>query len=752
VIPWRPEYDLTSATVRMIFRPDALPLNNSYGYDANSRQFWWDSSNNSAWALFSRDAMHQNEPGHFSAFLLGDGAVFVRYQIWSNLANYDAQYAGTNFFLFAPPGSVQAGTTYDMQVTFDHEQRKLELYLNGQLMDSRTDVPITLAGNREYWQLGGSGVHKVSGTFTPATWERTWFCGMIHHFEIWEGAYSAREVELLSCGIETGTEQWYEFFYVNFGRYPLPDEGIPASANAAQCNSDPNPPPTPPAPPPSDPCEPQILFLDRNNVTVPFWVNTDNFVVGNYVTFNNIGQTAAGEPIAGRVTMTSRSHPDLRIRMVQANGTFMLDAQGRADLSGQTAEFTLDFINQNTGAPVTHTGTITFSDIDRVTDSNGPAAEVVGMMTVDFISFHRAPATTVQQGVSGGYTTFTGTVDTVGSDRNAWATGMFHDRDQLRFRLNARNFNTGYGLTQQSVTCGVPPAPEPTCTATTLANQNFEMSATDNWSIPRTAHASALSRFLGRFAGNETVTWSRTLPADTNRLLIDFDLNIIDSWDGIGQGWSGALGDRLDLLVNNQLVGYKHFRSGDANYRQPMQYQANVGGADYVINMTPIQHSTDLGFTFYVDERWSVSISVTNPPSTFNMSFMSRTDESVDNESWGLDNFHVRTSCDTTPAAATPTHVVTTNIPYWWGDTFENWFTRPTSIPSGDWNLRSFSITGGGNVQARDGAGTWTNSGDLGWDGVQLRLATPAHGTTTTALLTRGQYLIQYNFVRAANP
>jgi hypothetical protein len=302
------------------------------------------------------------------------------------------------------------------------------------------------------------------------------------------------------------------------------------------------------------------------------------------------------------------------------------------------------------------------------------------------------------------------------------------------------------------VTCGVPPAPEPTCTATTLATQNFELSATENWSIPRTSHSTALTRFLGRFAGNETVTWSRTLPAGTNRLLIDFDLNIIDSWDGIGQGWSGPLGDRLDLLVNNELVGFKHFRSGDANYRQPVQYMASVGGADYVINMTPIQHSTDLGFNVYIDERWSVSITVTNPPSTFNMSLMSRTDESVDNESWGLDNFHVRTSCDTAPTAATPTHVITTNIPYWWGDIYENWFTRPASIPSADWNLRSFSITGGGNIQARDGAGNWTNSGDLGWDGVQLRLATPAHGTTTSALLTRGQYLIQYNFVRAANP
>jgi Flp pilus assembly protein TadG len=224
VIPWHDTYDLTSATVRMVFRTDGLPANNSYGYNPVDRTAWWDAGNNSAWALFSRDATNQNEPGHFSAFVMGDGSVLVRFQVWSNIQFYGEQYAGTNFFLYAPPGSVQPYVNYDMQITFDHELSMMDLYLNGERMDRRTDVPITLAGNREFWQLGGSGVYTSPGQHNTPDWERTWFCGTIMHFEIWSGAFTPGEIEYQSCGVEPYTEEWYDYYYTTFGRYPLPSD------------------------------------------------------------------------------------------------------------------------------------------------------------------------------------------------------------------------------------------------------------------------------------------------------------------------------------------------------------------------------------------------------------------------------------------------------------------------------------------------------------------------------------------------
>ena len=755
-IPWHRDYDLTSATLRMVFKVDALPPTSNYSYTATGNRYLGmdhgaSATDSPAWALFSRDALGQDENGHFTSWVMGDGALMVRYQVHNADWGTWSSYGGTNYFLSAPAGTVEPGETVDMQLTFDHELNKLDLYVNGALVDSHPSVPVTLAGNEEPWVLGAGNTHSNRHSHrTPNP--GMYLCGTIYHFEIWEGAYSAQEVDLMSCGIERGSEEWYQFFYVNFGRYPLPDEGIPESANPALCSSDPNPPAPPPPPPPSDPCQPQILFLDSNNITVPFWVDITNFQVGDYITFNNIGQTPDGDTINGRVTMTARSHPELRVRMAQTGGTFLLDAMGYAELSGQTADFTLDFINQATGASVAHTGTITFSDIDRVTDSNGTATEFVGMLTSDFVSFHLANGSNVQQGASGGYTTFSGTVDTIGSDRNAWATGMFHNRSQLRFRMNARNFGTGYGLTQQAVTCGVDPSnPLPTCTETSLATQNFETLGTDNWSIPRTDHAPALGRFLGRFGPNETVTWSRTLPADTDLLQIDFDLYVLDSWDGIGHGNSGPLGERLDILVNNQLVMFKTFRLGDPSYQQMVTIAANVGGADYQIIMTPVDMNTNHGFATWNDQRWAVSMQVTNPPASFNLSFLGRTNEGVNNESWGLDNFHVRTSCDGQQQQV-PTHIVTANIPFFWGDTYENWFPRPNTISAGQWDQQGFSITGGGNIQARDGQMAWGTSGNLGHGGVQLRLTTPAPGATATARMEVGAHLIQYNFVRAANP
>lgn len=543
-IPWHQDYDLTSATVRMVFKLDALPIANSFWRNSETGEISVNWSNGSVWALFSRDAAHQNEPGHFSSFVTGDGAVFVRFQVWSDIAFYGAQYAGTNWFAYAPPGSVQPGTTYDMQITFDHELSRMDLYLNGDLMDRVDDVPITLAGNQEPWVLGASSVNSNTGSHRTPN-QLSYLCGTVYHFEVWEGAYSAREVQVMSCGIEPNSEDWFEYFYLNLGRYPLPGEGLAAS----------------------------------------------------------------------------------------------------------------------------------------------PGSE--------------------------------GLCRTV------------EDDDDIP-----------------------PPPPQPVCTAQTLADQNFEMSAATNWSIQRTEHRSAQTRFLGRFGRDETVTWSNTVPSDAAMLLIDFDLYVFGTWDGIGHGWSGPLGDRLDIMVNNQLIAYKHFMQADgpgqatfASYLQPVTYTANVGGADYVINMAPAHG----GFTPWQDQHWKVSMSVTNPPSSFNLGFRARTDEDVNNESWGLDNFNVSTSCEVIQQAV-PTHVITTNIPYYWNNTYQNWMVRPPSIPPADWNNRPFSISGDGGVEARDQWNNWVTSGTLGWDGVSLRLTTPARGTTSTVLLEVGPHLIQYIFNRAANP
>ncbi|PZX40729.1 Flp pilus assembly protein TadG [Roseinatronobacter thiooxidans] len=565
VIPWHADYDLTSATVRMVFNLDGLPRNNSYGYNPTTRELWWNSADNSAWALFSRDAVNQNEPGHFSSFVTGDGAVFVRFQVWSNIEFYGEQYAGTNFFLYAPPGSVEPGVTYDMQITFDHDFSQMDLYLNGALMDRRDDVPITLAGNQEYWQLGGSGVYTDPAQHNTPDWDRTWMCGTIHHFEIWEGAYTAKEVQMMSCGMDPYSEEWFEYFYLNSGRYPLPSEGVAASPGSEGiCNSDPD------------------------------------------------------------------------------------------------------------------------------TDGTGGGGS----------------------GEGGGTTT--------------------------------------------------PEEPPAQCTGDMLADMNFEDWATVGWSRNNTEQNNSFTRFLGRFGRNETVTWSRSLPSGTNALKVEFDLYIIDSWDGIGYGNSGALGDRMDFMVNNQLIGHKVFTHWVGQYSNATTITSDVGGATYTISLQPMEVGSNLGFAGFNDQRWRVVMDVTNPPSSFNLGFLARLDQDRSDESWGLDNFKVRVPCSDDPVAPVepvapvgpvPTLVVNVDVPYHWGGYYENWHLRPASIPSWEWDAQPFTISGENGIQAWDIASSWSTSGLMNWGGTMLRLSTtPPHGATATAFLTIGHHVVQYNFTRATNP
>jgi len=241
-IPWHQDYDLTSATMRMVFTADALPPTTNFHYDpSGSRLLDFNHglgpSESPAWALFSRDAAGQDENGHFTSWVMGDGSIMVRYQVGNVNWGDWTTYSGTNYFLSAPAGTVIPDQNVDMQLTFDHEQSKLDLYINGDLVDSHPHVPVTLAGNREPWVLGagmtfgniGSYLYPNAGMF---------FCGTIHHFEIWEGAYSAREVDIMSCGIQPMSEEWFEYFYINSGRYPLPSEGLPMSTGSeVRCNS-----------------------------------------------------------------------------------------------------------------------------------------------------------------------------------------------------------------------------------------------------------------------------------------------------------------------------------------------------------------------------------------------------------------------------------------------------------------------------------------------------------------------------------
>ena len=637
VIPWHNSYDLTSATLRMVFRTDGLPQNNSYGYNPSNRTAWWDASNDSAWALFSRDASMQNEPGHFSAFVMGDGSVLVRFQVWANSQFYGEQYAGTNFFLYAPPGSVQPFVNYDMQITFDHDRSMMDLYLNGVRMDRREDVPITLAGNREYWQLGGSAVHTSTGQYNTPDWERAWFCGTIFHFEVWEGAFTPREVELQTCAPEPFSEEWYEYYYSTYGRYPLASDAQDVRVSA-RCNT---------GTPPVGACTDQIVHLDPSDTTVPYWVDPANIRVGDYVIFNNVAMTPQLDPVGARLELVGRSNANLHVRMLKnGDGTIHLNGEGGGQpgrgnpaMRGETADFAIRFFNQNTNAPVNVSAAMTWMDIDAVTDSAGFAEEIVSFRRQDFVDYLLSDTTTLTRSDMGEWVSFVGTINTGPENRDAWATGRFEDRNMVTMRFNARNFETGYAVAQESLSCVGGGISQPTGPIN-IANMDFESGETTGWSSNATDWSAAHTRFLGRFTENQSVTYTTTLPGGTTLAQAAFDLHIIDSWDGAGPSvHTGPNGDRWQLLVNGEVITSQHFVFTISTGTATRTATRSINGVTYTVEMELLSGGTNTAFGGWPDQVWRTTLSVTNPPLNFVLGLRSELNSGINDESWGVDNF-----------------------------------------------------------------------------------------------------------------
>ena len=634
VIPWHNTYDVESATLRMVFRTDGLPANVNYSYNQTTRVVDW-GAQDAAWALFSRDAVMQNEPGHFSSFLFGDGSVMVRFQVWSNQQNYGAEYAGSNFFLLSPPGSVQPGVTYEMQITFDYERNLMDLYLNGVRMDRREDVPITLAGNREYWQLGGSAVHTSQGQYNTPDASREWFCGTIFHFEMWEGAFTPREVELQTCMPEAYTEEWYEYFYINMGRYPLPSDLTGETRVSARCNTN---------TPPVGACVDQIVFLDPADTIVPFWTDPTNVDIGDYVTFNNVAMTPGLDPVGARLELVAKSNPNLHVRFLKdGTGTIHLNGvggpvgTGDPAMRGETADFAIRFFNQNTGQPVALTAAMTWMDIDAVTDSSGYAEEEVFFRRSDFVDYLLSNSTTLTRRDGADWVSFTGSIDTGPENRDAWATGRFEDRNMVTMRFKARNFETGFALAQDSLSCVGGTVTQPTGPMN-IANMNFEGGETANWSVNNLDWSASHSRFLGRFERDNAITYTRTLPGGTTQAEITFDLHIIDSWDGAGPAHTGPNGDRWQLLVNNEVITSQTFSATQTGSATRVATRA-LNGITYNAEMTLTSAGTNLAFGGWAEQTWRVTLTVTNPPLNFALGMRSDLNSPMADESWGIDNF-----------------------------------------------------------------------------------------------------------------
>jgi len=162
---------------------------------------------------------------------------------------------------------------------------------------------------------------------------------------------------------------------------------------------------------------------------------------------------------------------------------------------------------------------------------------------------------------------------------------------------------------------------------TVIYQDDFEGPVT-GWSNNRTDFDPDVTRFLGRFANNPTSTSQTfTIPANTEQVVIEFDLYRFDSWDN----------EIFSLPFPNPQVA----RSGTS---------ANVDWSH-----TPLTGTVELAFStgqFWFDQLHRFEIIVNNPGPTLALTLRADLTQPIRDESAGFDNFLITAVTNTTEIIA----------------------------------------------------------------------------------------------------
>ena len=191
----------------------------------------------------------------------------------------------------------------------------------------------------------------------------------------------------------------------------------------------------------------------------------------------------------------------------------------------------------------------------------------------------------------------------------------------------------------------------PAASAATVYSNDFTAGAGAEWSNNSTA-TSAGEKFLGASAngfGNGTDTLTLTGLAPHTQVTVNFDLYIIQSWDGNGPAGGGP--DNYGLSQNGNALLLTNF----ANFTGPntQSYSAATPNGLGFFN-APRSGQFDaghLGFGTgdFGDATYRFSFTFASSAATLALDFTSLQNQSPGDEGWGLDNVSVLT--DTTAAA-----------------------------------------------------------------------------------------------------
>ncbi len=188
------------------------------------------------------------------------------------------------------------------------------------------------------------------------------------------------------------------------------------------------------------------------------------------------------------------------------------------------------------------------------------------------------------------------------------------------------------------------PEPEAPGSVVEIVNTDFNDGNTENWSSDRVTHTFARSFFgpFGRETRTNPVNYFVALGAESRSARIEFDLLIIDSWDGYTVPWARPEGEHLQILVNGTSIATEVFQV--ENYGMLAADRRTVASraeGRFTTTMTRIQSGVNLWGMSWPDQIWRVVIDIDNPVETFTLGFSANLDEDIDNESFAFENFRV---------------------------------------------------------------------------------------------------------------
>jgi Flp pilus assembly protein TadG len=190
------------------------------------------------------------------------------------------------------------------------------------------------------------------------------------------------------------------------------------------------------------------------------------------------------------------------------------------------------------------------------------------------------------------------------------------------------------------------PLPEPQVTSV-LTEQSFDAETPQGWTRTTTTlrTGSSTDRFLGPFGGE---TWtnpiSRTVDLGGTRASarIEFDLLVIDSWDGFHPTNAGVEGEVFQVVINNTPISWSVFQHSVTPWMTNTHTsEVFLGGSRYTTTATLTRSGTDFIGAHWHDQIWRFVIDIQSPPRNFTIGMRARLNQEIWDEAWGMDNFRI---------------------------------------------------------------------------------------------------------------